>query len=174
MIWRYEETAVKLLTQGGTPPARRIGREAQERLESVAAECGPWIMPHLRGMPRRRQHTPSIIYIYAFVKADQRHHKCADGLCSTFLDNRVAAIGIADDVIAGDAGYLRLTFLHELAHLEHIGHGPDYVLHLNRLISEFNEATGAKLSNDLDYTGRYLDSKGHYLHRADGRTRCTA
>ena len=174
MIWRYADIAIKLLQASGTPPARRIKRETQTRLESVARECKPWITPYLCGIPSRRTHAPSLIYIYSYSKTDQEYHQNTDGLCSTFFDNHVATIGIAEDVIAGDRDYLRLTFLHELAHLKDIGHGPDYVLHLNRLIYEFNKATGTKLSNDLDYSGHYLNSKGHYTHRADSRTICTA
>ena len=89
--------------------------------------------------------------------------------CCLLSNLRLSEKPLADSVIAGDLDYLRLVFLHELAHLKHCSHGPDYALYLNEMIFAFNKLTGKNLSNDLDYVGCYLDDHGHSVFRADNR-----
>ena len=181
MIWRYKDVAIELLRRDGMRPLIPAVPAIQKRLESVALECFPWVRPYLLGMPSSPRAVPSLIYVYPYSKEEQQRHQTADGLCSTFTvqgslrgDVSIAAIGIATDVISGNLNYLRLVFLHELAHLKFIKHKPDYVQHLNHLVYQFNKAMGTKIENDLCYCGRYVDANGHYLHRADGRTRIVA
>lgn len=171
MIWRYEPIAIKWLTQSGMIPTPYsiANHKTLKMLHAVAHECSAWIVPHLKGMTERREGVPSLIYIYPFEHDMQS--TCIDGLCSTFRDN-ISTIGISTDVIEGNLDYLRLVMLHELAHLTHMNHSPDFVQHLDRMIYEFNKVTGRNLKNDISHEGLYLDPTGHYTHRADSQVEC--
>jgi len=170
MIWRYAETADKLLRNNGMVQNKN-GKQLQRQLESVALECKPWVMPFLKGKPPTLR-SASLIYIFHYDKAAQGVYYDADGLSFIFPDN-TAAIGIADDVLLHrDRDYQTLCFLHELAHLAHPNHSPDFVQHLDCMIFEFNEATGRNIANDLSHEGLYVDLTGHYTIHADSAAAC--
>ena len=171
MKWKYAELAKTLITTQKMIPLEDVPPALQERLEQVVRECSPWVKPYLLGVTTRRQAVPSLIWIYAFDMARQDVFWDTEGLSSTFDDAHWATIGLSTAVLARDIDETRLVFLHELSHLRVMDHGPDFVLHLNQLLFEFNERYGTRLRNDLDYSGSYVDDDGHPQFRADSKTR---
>ena len=177
MIWRYKDFAIDLLTKDGTPPLSEVCPNAQRRLEVVALECKAFVYPYLSGLGSFNISKPSLIYIYQYDKRDLTHHRNADGLCTIFYEDirTVAALGFSEVFVKNaELDMLRLMFLHEVAHLKHIKHNFDYVLHLNHLVHCFNRLHGTAIVNNLDYGGWYTCKNGHYTYRADSRSVCTA
>ena len=171
MYWKYANAVKELLRNEGMIVLNRVRPDTRKRLDAVISECMPFIAPHTqyikKSNPPVQRKLPKLLSIYPYYKTLQFSQPTADGLCSYFFNDQLATVGIAMDVIKGDMNYFRLVMLHELAHLTHKDHGPDYVLHLNKMVYDYNKSTGRDLKNDLSYEGFYLDNTGHYLNRAD-------
>ena len=146
----YEQDRVRrwLERQGAeiyypTPSEREIVRESLKDIPRLFPE----LFAHKQGL--------RLIYLYEQGNQEQ------DALCwrDATTDGRgtLYAVGIARGALAYPE-YLKLIFLHELAHIavpcERGEHSAAYCRYLDGMIARFNAATGSQLVNDYDENGR--------------------
>jgi len=166
MIWKYADEAKLKIKAGGMVP-NETGEQLQAQLEKLARECRQWVYPYLKGKPRLLEGV-SLIYIYHFDQKEQGRFNDCLGLCTKYSD-KTAVIGVADELLQYRDYDNQLTvFLHEVAHLEDISHSQAFVKHLDRIIAEFNRATGRKLVNETTVYAKHEDSMKRF--RADQRS----
>lgn len=99
-----------------------------------------------------------LIYLY------EQGNQPQDAICwkdvTTDGCGTLYAIGIARGALQYPE-YLKLLFLHELAHIavpcERGTHSADYCRYLDDMIAVFNAATGSQLVNDYDENGKKQD-----------------
>lgn len=108
----------------------------------------------------------SAVYVY---RMDQQTGSAAgpDGISWENHTSDVGilyAIGISLEAMDKGPAYTQFIFLHELTHII-TGHEHDPVFHgqLNKLLSIFNEATGANLTNDMIGMPMRHDSQPYVL-----------
>lgn len=115
-------------------------------------------MPRL--FPELFAHEQGLRLIFLYEQGDQEQ----DAVCwkDVTTDGRgtLYAIGIARGALQYPE-YLKLLFLHELAHIavpcERGTHSADYCRYLDEMIAVFNAATGSQLVNDYDENGKKQD-----------------
>lgn len=141
MYWRHKSEAVEKLRRRGIIPLDHYAIRQHEQLDNIIRLCAPLIRPYVR--------SNHLIFIFPYDRTAQPapFAGCA-GLQTG--NHRTAVIGIAAEVLQGKWGqdYAVYVMLHEIAHMEYDGHGPEFISHLDGLIARFNRATGRNIKND--------------------------
>lgn len=146
----YEQNRLRCWIEGQGAVLCRLTPEERE----TARECLK-DMPRL--FPELFAHEQGLRLIYLYEQGDQKQ----DAVCwkDVTTDGRgtLYAIGIARGALAYPE-YLKLIFLHELAHIavpcERGEHSAAYCRYLDNMIEKFNAATGSQLVNDYGENGK--------------------
>ena len=144
----YEQNRLRCWIEGQGTVLCRLTPEERE----TARECLK-DMPRL--FPELFAHEQGLRLIYLYEQGDQKQ----DAVCwkDVTTDGRgtLYAIGIARGAYPE---YLKLIFLHELAHIavpcERGEHSAAYCRYLDNMIEKFNAATGSQLVNDYGENGK--------------------